>query len=157
MSNSEFENVRNRAPVALEDCGMAQAAELIGDRWILLILREAFYDVVRYDDMRKDLGIARSVLTDRLQKLLAIGIMERQSYRETHDRERMSYALTQRGRELAVVMLALLEWGNRDVPSSARYGIVERSSGQAVRVGLINSLGIAINTDEIVIRLGSPN
>ena len=59
---------------------MALSAEVLGDRWLLLILREAFYGVQRYDDMLQDLGIPRATLTDRLNKLLDLKILERHAY-----------------------------------------------------------------------------
>ena len=149
MSNSVAQSIRRRAPVHLDDCGLAAAADLIGDRWTLLILREAFYDVVRYDDMREDLSISRSVLTDRLQKLVSNGIMEKRSYQEEGDRERMAYGLTARGRELGVVMLAMLEWGNRDLPTKQRHEIVERKTGKVARVGVVNGDGAEISSTEI--------
>lgn len=145
MSNSDFEDVRSRSPVPLEDCGMAAAAEIVGDNWTLLILREAFYSVVRYDDMRADLGISRSVLSDRLSKLVARGVLEKQPYREEGDRERMAYILTQRGREFGVVLLAMLEWGNRTLEGGPRYIIAEKGTANPARLGLIDRTGKEIS------------
>ena len=152
MSNSEFSEVRSRAPVALCDCGMAAATEIIGDRWSLLVLREAFYGVVRYDDMLADLGISRSILSDRLTKLVTGGLLEKQPYREANDRERMAYVLTARGREFAVVMLALLQWGNAEIKGGPRFVIAKRSGGGEVSVGLIDSGGKAVSPKDIAIR-----
>lgn len=64
-----------RSPVAACDCNMARGFELIGDRWTLLILRSALYGVRRFDDFQADLGIARSVLSNRLAELVETGIM----------------------------------------------------------------------------------
>ncbi len=124
---------------------------------MLLILREAFYGVTRYDDIREDLGISRSVLTDRLQKLVAIGVMKRQLYQEHNDRKRLAYVLTARGRELGIVMLALLQWGNRSLPPGRRHDIVERSTGRPVQLEIVNGDGARINSDDIEIGLTSDN
>ena len=152
MSNPEFEEVRSRAPVALCDCGMAAATEIVGDRWTLLILREAFYGVIRYDDMLADLGISRSILSDRLSKLVERGLLEKQPYREANDRERMAYVLTARGREFGMVMLALLQWGNAEIEGGPRFVIAKRSDASEVSVGLIDSHGKPVSPGDIAIR-----
>jgi len=90
---------------------MALAAQLLGDKWTLLVLREAFYGVQRYDDMLQDLGAPRATLTNRLTKLVAAGILNKQAYQETGDRERFGYQLTDAGRDLANTLIALTEWG----------------------------------------------
>lgn len=146
MSNSASETpVRRRAPVPLEDCGMALAAEILGDRWSLLILREAFYGVTRYDDIREDLAAPRSMLTDRLGKLVDRGLLDRRPYREPGSRTREAYVLTDAGKALALTLLALMQWGDehiRDDPP--RIGITDRASGEAVRVELVNASGAIV-------------
>ena len=149
MSNSDNSPLRKRSPVPLCDCGMAAAAEVIGDRWTLLILREAFYGVMRFDDMLSDLGISRSVLTDRLSKLVRSGILTRFAYREDNDRERFAYGLTEEGRELGIVLLALMQWGNDRVHGGAKYGLNERPGGLPVRVALLNNQGREVEPDAI--------
>jgi DNA-binding HxlR family transcriptional regulator len=93
------------------DCSVARTLDVIGDKWSLLILRDAFYGVRRFDDFREDLGIARNVLTDRLQKLVATGVFERRPYEERPPR--YEYRLTQKGRALLPVLLAMIAWGDR--------------------------------------------
>jgi DNA-binding HxlR family transcriptional regulator len=119
---------------------MARAAERIGDRWTLLILREAFYGVQRYDDMRQDLDIPRSVLTDRLKKMVADGLLERFEYQEPGDRKRFGYALTPAGRALAPVMVALTEWGERFVTKKPTpVGVRHKASGDWLHLGLLDA------------------
>ncbi|MCG8691817.1 MAG: helix-turn-helix transcriptional regulator [Minwuiales bacterium] len=121
---------------------MALAAEIFGDRWTLLILREAFYGVQRYDDMRADLGAPRSMLTDRLGKLVERGLMERRPYREPGSRTRDAYVLTERGRGLALTLLALTQWGEEHVIGGpAPVEIVERKTGRPLRVDLVDEDG----------------
>ena len=121
---------------------MALAAEILGDRWTLLILREAFYGVQRYDDMRADLGAPRSMLTDRLGRLVERGLMTRRPYREPGSRTRDAYVLTERGRGLALTLLALTQWGEEHVIGGrAPVEIVERETGRPLRVDLIDEDG----------------
>ncbi len=93
------------------DCSVARTLEVIGERWSLLILRDAFYGVRRFDDFRRDLGIARNVLTDRLNKLVDQGVLERRQYEERPPR--FEYRLTEKGRDLLPVLLAMMAWGDK--------------------------------------------
>lgn len=121
---------------------MAQAAEFLGDRWTLLILREAFYGVQRYDDMRADTQAPRSMLTDRLANLVASGVMERRPYQEDGDRVRNGYALTNKGRDLAFVLLAMKEWGEKHlIGAPAPVAAVEASTGKEIHLGLFKEGG----------------
>jgi DNA-binding HxlR family transcriptional regulator len=93
------------------ECSIAQALGIIGERWSLLVLRDAFYGVRRFEDFQRGLGIARNVLTDRLAKLVAQGVLERRQYEERPPR--FEYRLTPKGRDLLPVLLALMRWGDR--------------------------------------------
>jgi DNA-binding HxlR family transcriptional regulator len=92
-------------------CSIARALEVVGERWTLLILRNAFLGMRRFDDFQENLGISRGVLTARLQWLCDEGILERRRYQERP--ERFEYRLTQKGRDLWPVMMALTKWGDR--------------------------------------------
>lgn len=96
---------------AAMDCSVARTLDVIGDKWSLLILRDAFYGVRRFEDFREDLGVARNVLTDRLQKLVARGVLERRLYEERP--QRYEYRLTEKGRALVPLLLAMIAWGDR--------------------------------------------
>lgn len=93
------------------ECSIARTLDTIGDRWSLLILRDAFYGVRRFEDFREDLGVARNILTDRLQKLVAHGVLDRVQYGERPPR--FEYRLTDKGRDLLPVVLTMMRWGNR--------------------------------------------
>ena len=79
-------------------CSIARTLELVGERWTLLILRDAFRGIRRFDAFQRSLGVARNVLTDRLQLLVDAGILERHRYSERPPRD--EYRLTDRGRDL---------------------------------------------------------
>lgn len=149
MSNSDSDpSIRRRAMVPKDECPMALAANILGDRWTLLILREAFYGVQRYDDMRADLGAPRSMLSDRLAKLVEQGIMARRTYREPGDRERQAYVLTEPGRDLALVLSAMTQWGEVHILGHpAPVEIVDRSTGEALRVALVNKAGALVDIE----------
>jgi DNA-binding HxlR family transcriptional regulator len=93
-----------------DDCSIARTLDVIGDRWSLLILRDGFYGVRRFEDFQRDLGVARNVLSDRLGKLVDRGIFERRLYAERPPR--YEYRLTPKGRDLLPVLLTMLRWGD---------------------------------------------
>jgi DNA-binding HxlR family transcriptional regulator len=93
-----------------ENCSMARALAVVGDRWTMLILRDAFLRVRRFDDFQKSLGIARRVLAERLAHLVEQGVLERVTYQERP--VRYEYKLTQKGLDLYPAVLALVHWGD---------------------------------------------
>ena len=93
-------------------CSIARTAQILGDRWSVLVVRNLFNGVRRFDALQQHLGIARDVLTKRLALLVDEGIVERRAYRPEGARTRHEYALTPAGRELRTVMVALMDWGD---------------------------------------------
>ncbi|WP_337063276.1 winged helix-turn-helix transcriptional regulator [Kineococcus sp. G2] len=92
-------------------CSLAQSLQVVGDWWSPLILRDLYLGVGRFEDLVRDLGISRNLLTTRLQTLIEGGVVERERYRERPPRDR--YVLTAAGRELVPVLMALTAWGDR--------------------------------------------
>jgi Predicted transcriptional regulators len=93
-------------------CSVARTASVVGDSWTVLVLRDLFNGIRRFDDLAAHLGIARNVLTRRLATLADAGVVERVPYREPGRRERHEYRLTGAGRDLLPVILAMLAWGD---------------------------------------------
>ena len=93
------------------NCSIAGTLEVIGDRWTILILRDAFRGVRRFDDFQRDLGIARNLLTDRLRKLVDQEILEKHLY-QAHP-PRYEYRLTPKGVDLSPALVALMRWGDK--------------------------------------------
>ncbi|MBW0088574.1 helix-turn-helix transcriptional regulator [Pseudonocardia sp. KRD-184] len=94
-------------------CSVARTAALVGDAWTVLVLRDLFNGIRRFDDLTAHLGIARNVLTRRLVTLTESGLVEKVPYREPGRRERHEYRLTPAGRDLRPVLLAMLDYGDR--------------------------------------------
>jgi len=92
-----------------QDCALARALAILGERWTLLIVRDAFHGLTRYDEFLRSLGLATNVLSARLQKLVEHGVLERTG-------SRGSYHLTQKGRDLFPVVLTLMAWADRYEP-----------------------------------------
>jgi|SRR5437588_7286665 len=94
-----------------QNCSIARALEVVGERWTLLIVRDVFLGLRRFDELQESLGIARNVLSDRLNRLVEEGILERARYSERP--ERFEYRLTRKGRELDIALSGLRQWGDK--------------------------------------------
>lgn len=105
-------------------CSIARSLELIGERWSLLIVRDIFRGVRRFDDIQKSLGIARNVLTNRLERLVEEGILVKRRYQERPPRH--EYMLTEKGIDLWPVLVSLVKWGDKHEPGGAGPPIVVR-------------------------------
>ena len=123
------------------NCSIASALDVVGEPWTLLIVRDAFYGVRRFDDFQENLGIARNVLTARLKKLVEAGIFRKIAYRQRPLRH--EYRLTDKGAALFPVIVGLKLWGDR-FGSAARNGkpmdLVDRSDGRPLEPVLIDSM-----------------
>ena len=98
-------------------CSIARALEVLGERWTLLIVRDAILGLRRFDDFQRSLGVARNVLTDRLGRLVDAGILDRVPYQDRP--ARYEYQLTPMGRELGVPVISLMHWGDRHLADPA--------------------------------------
>jgi DNA-binding HxlR family transcriptional regulator len=103
------------------NCAAAQALEQIGDWWTLLLVREGFYGTTSFSDFQERLGIAKNILTERLNRLVEHGIMRRKQPKP--EVERYTYHLTDKGHDLLPVLIALVQWGDKWVFGKARVPI----------------------------------
>lgn len=92
-------------------CSIARALSVVGDRWTGLIVRDAFLGIRRFDELQRSLGMSRHRLADRLERLVAEGVLERREYQ--NNPPRFEYRLTEKGRDLYPVILMLKQWGDR--------------------------------------------
>ena len=130
-------------------CPVARSLDTIGEWWSLLIVRDALGGVRRFSDFQKSLGVAKNVLSTRLKKLVECGIMEQVSasdgsaYRE--------YALTQKGRELFPVIVALRQWGESHLFSRGekRLQVLDKRTGNPFRVEVQNAKGEVLTADDL--------
>jgi DNA-binding HxlR family transcriptional regulator len=119
-------------------CSIARTLALIGDRWTLLVLRDVANGVRRFDELAGHLGIARNVLSQRLARLAQAGLIDRTAYREPGARERHEYRLSGPGRELMPILVAIMDWGDRNLAGPAGPPAVVRHAdcGAGIRVTL---------------------
>lgn len=104
-----------------QDCNLARALELVGERWTLLVVRDALYGVRRFGDFQAHLDIPRAVLTERLHHLVTAGVLEKRRYQDSPPRH--EYVLTEIGEALWPVVFTLGQWARQHVPSANTYRI----------------------------------
>ena len=107
-----------------ENCSVARSVAVIGDRWTLLILRDLFLGVRRFEAFEKRLGISRSIIADRLKKLTDEGVLRREAYQDNPVRH--EYRLTDKGLALHPVMMAIVHWGDVHYAGAAGPPLIHR-------------------------------
>jgi DNA-binding HxlR family transcriptional regulator len=130
-----------------QNCSIARTLEIVGERWTLLIVRDAFLGRRRFDEFQESLGIARNVLTERLNRLVDEGIFERVRYSERP--ERYEYQLTQKGRDLRIALTALRQWGDRYESSKPPYLLRRTSDGHPVVAALVPEGAEVLGGDDV--------
>ncbi len=114
------------------NCSLAQTLNIVGERWTLLILRDAFFGAKRFSQFERNLGIAKNILSARLNTLVEEGILER---RESAEDGRTDYVLTEQGLDLQPVLLSMTHWGDkhRPNPRGDRIVFVDREHGRPIQ------------------------
>jgi DNA-binding HxlR family transcriptional regulator len=125
---------------------VAGTLAVVGEKWSLLVLREAFLGVRRFADLQRNLGAPKAVLTDRLATLVDQGILRRVPYQAEGERQRHEYRLTEKGLDLYPTLVALMQWGDKylaeDVPP---LSLEHRDCGAAIHLGLVCAAGHEIS------------
>jgi DNA-binding HxlR family transcriptional regulator len=123
---------------SVENCPIGRAMEILGERWTVVVLREVFNGIRRYDDMRVRTNIPRQVLADRLANLVENGILRKVPYREPGARQRNEYRLTEKGFDLYPMLVALRDWGDRYLvdDDGSPLSILHRDCDAPVHVAL---------------------
>src|SRR4051812_10552734 len=130
-----------------QTCSIARTLEIVGERWTLLIVRDAMLGLSRFDEFQESLGIARNVLTDRLGRLVDEEILERVQYCERP--ARFEYRLTPKGRDLTVALAALRQWGEAYSGEPSERSLRRKDDGTTVVAALVPAGGAVVAPDEV--------
>jgi DNA-binding HxlR family transcriptional regulator len=134
-----------------DDCPISRALSVVGNRSVLLIMREAYYGTTRFDDFARRVGVAESIAAARLRDLVEAGLLDRRPYKEPGQRTRFEYVLTETGQDLLPVVVALGRWGARHLspedpaPTPFRHA----TCGSGVRVEVRCEEGHLVPLDEL--------
>jgi DNA-binding HxlR family transcriptional regulator len=144
-----------RTSFAKWPCPIAQTVDLLGDWWTPLVLREAFYGIKRFDEFQSALGIARNTLTERLNRLVTEGLMEKVPYH--HEPVRHEYLLTDKGKDFFPVLAAIAAWGDRWIYEDGATPITmhHKSCGHDVRAEVVCSdCGEPLESPDVRFKMG---
>jgi DNA-binding HxlR family transcriptional regulator len=133
------------------NCSLGRAVELVGQPWVVLILREVVWGVRRFSDMQTHMGVSKSVLSDRLDHLVEHGVLERRDYQEPGQRKRFEYHLTEKGADLYPVLTALRQWGDKYLvgPEGPQSLITHAGCGAEVHAKLMCDAGHEVPVEEL--------
>jgi len=135
---SKPENRMRRTSFESMACPVARAADVLGDSWNMLILREAFYGHTRFDEFIAELGIASNTLTRRLNELVENGLLEKRLYSEKPPR--YEYLVTPKGQDFRPVLLTLMAWGNKHATTRRQpVRLIDTATGEPVELALIDA------------------
>lgn len=148
----------DRSNYLMSNCSIARSLQVLGEKWTLLIVREAFAGSTRFEQFHSVLGCPRNLLSERLRKLVDEGILEPADYRESGSRSRKEYHLTSRGRELLPILLALREWGDRHQADPAGAPAINRhvGCGEEVHLAVICAAGHVVTSSQDVEAVRGP-
>jgi DNA-binding HxlR family transcriptional regulator len=130
-----------------QNCSVARALEIVGERWTLLIVRDASLGLTRFEQFQENLGIARNVLADRLGRLVEEGVLERVRYSERP--ARYEYRLTRKGRDLTLAITSLRQWGDKYLSEKPPRLLRRKSDGKPVVVALVPKGTSVLRADEV--------
>ena len=135
-------------------CGIFKITEILNDRWTILLLREAFYGVTKFNDFLENTGISKQVLTDRLKHLVQLEIFELSIYKEVGIRERKEYLLTKKGKSLNIVLLAMLESGGNFIEEGKDVvKVFAKSTDEELKLKLVDSSNQVIDLKNLELKL----
>jgi len=140
------------------NCAIGAAVGILGERPTFLVLREAFNGVRRFDDMQRRTGMPRQVLSQRLARLVAEGLLRKVRYQESGQRSRDEYRLTDKGLDLYPVLVALMEWGDRYAGDADGPPVLlrHRDCGEPVRLQLTCAAGHVLESAREVTPVPGP-
>jgi DNA-binding HxlR family transcriptional regulator len=140
------------------NCAIGAAVGILGERPTFLVLREAFNGVRRFDDMQRRTGMPRQVLSQRLARLVAEGLLRKVRYQESGQRSRDEYRLTDKGLDLYPVLVALMEWGDRYAGEADGPPVLlrHRDCGEPVRLQLTCAAGHVLESAREVTPVPGP-
>jgi DNA-binding HxlR family transcriptional regulator len=141
-------------PAQGRDCSIANALSVIGERWSLLALREVMFGVRRFDQIARNTGASRDILTTRLRHLEAAGVLERRQYQSRPPR--YEYVPTESGRHLHTVLLALMDWGDTYVTAGRAPTVWQHTCGAELHSRMVcEHCGAEVDSADLTfVRLG---
>lgn len=139
---------------SVDTCGIFKIAEILNDSWTILLLREAFYGVTKFNDFLENTGISKQILSNRLKHLIQLEIFELSIYKEVGVRERKEYLLTKKGKSLNIVLLAMLESGSNFIEADKDVvKVFKKNTDDELKLKLVDSSNQVIDLNNLELKL----
>lgn len=139
------------------NCAIARTGAVLGERWVIAILRAAYFRAHTFEDFQRKTGIARNILSDRLERLVDFGILERRAYAQGEKRTLSEYRLTEAGLDLYPVIAAMLAWGEKHtgLVNGAPTELVHRTCGNVTHAVVVcDCCGERLDPHDVEVRPG---
>ena len=138
-----------------QNCPIFRSVREVGDYWMMLIIREAFMGKTRFADFQNTLNISKSVLTKKIKQLVEKEILTKQAYQEPNQRKRFEYLLTQKGRDLYLIIMALMQWGNKYLidETGDRMKMIDRQNQSDLSLAFVNEEGEIMTRERLQLLL----
>jgi DNA-binding HxlR family transcriptional regulator len=152
IPNRRYSLIMSRTSLHHHNCSLARTAQIIGDKWTLMIIRDAFYGFRRFKDFKARLGITQAVLSDRLANLVEHGILDRAA----SDGQHPEYRLSDKGRDLFPLVIGLVQWGDRWIHEADGPPILirDRANAQPLSLTLSDSDGNPVDSRDVEVAPG---
>ena len=134
-------------------CPVARSMAVLGERWAMLVLREAFYGTTRFEDFWRRIGVTKAAASARLNELVEAGLLQRRPYKEPGQRSRDEYVLTDAGLDFMPVVWAMFEWGQRHLPRPTPLRLTHAGCGADATVTIRCAEGHDVPANELAVRL----
>ena len=138
---------------AIGECPIEKTMTVAGHKSAMLIMREAYYGTTRFDDFSRRVGITKAATSARLSELVGAGLLEKRPYRESGQRERQEYVLTQAGVDFMPVVWSMFEWGRKHLPYNGRLRLTHLGCDADAHVEIVCEKGHSVGFDELGMRL----
>ena len=138
---------------AIGECPIEKTMTVVGQKSAMLVMREAYYGTTRFDDFSRRVGITKAATSARLSELVGAGLLEKRPYRESGQRERQEYVLTEAGVDFMPVVWSMFDWGRKHLPYSGRLQLTHLGCDAEAHVEIVCQKGHSVNFDELGMRL----
>jgi DNA-binding HxlR family transcriptional regulator len=155
-TNAESEHW-DRMAYSADNCSLTQALAILGDKWTIPLMREAFFGLRRFSQFEAALGCARNLLSARLLALIQAGLLDHVDYQEPGQRRRREYRLTEKGRALLPLLISLVQWGDRWAvdPKGPPIMLSHKGCGGQIRVDVVCDRGHGdLSSSDITVSAG---
>lgn len=132
-------------------CGIKACTSILGDKWTLLILRDIYFGVTKFQDLQQHIGASSTIITQRLKKLVAYGLLSKSEYKQQGSRVHNEYILTEKGATTLPLLIAMAQFGYEHLIESDQKlsSFIDANTGETLNLALVNDKGQAVPREQV--------